>query len=88
MGNLSLLIAHRQVVPASAELISQLGGKRGAWRVSRASGGRTTRTRGEEPRLAPGLLSELSPGWAAIIEFGGAAGPRVARIVPAGGEPR
>jgi len=88
MGNLSLLIAHRQVVPASAELISQLGGKRGTWRVSRASGGRSTRTRAEEPRLAPGLLSELSPGWAAVIEFGGGAGPTVTRIVPAGGEPR
>src|SRR6185312_12294427 len=56
MGNLSLLIAHRQVVPSSAELISQLAGTRGAWRVSRSNSGRTTRTRSQEPRLSPDLL--------------------------------
>jgi hypothetical protein len=84
MGNLSLLIAHRQVVPASAELLSRLGGMRGAWRVSWSSGGRSTQTRTQEPRLAPELLSDLAPGWAAVIAFGCSAGTRVARIIPAG----
>ena len=35
MGNLSVLIAHRQVVPSSAELIAGLAGTRGAWQVPR-----------------------------------------------------
>ena len=43
---LSLLIAHRQVVPASAELIAGLRRLDGGLaRVSRHSGGATTRTR-------------------------------------------
>ena len=34
LGNLSTLIAHRQVVPASAELIASLAETRGVWRTS------------------------------------------------------
>ena len=41
LGNLTSLIAHRQVVPASAELIARLAGSRGAWRTSVSSDGRT-----------------------------------------------
>ena len=48
MGNLSVLIAHRQVVPSSAEMIASVAGTRGAWKVSRHSDGRTTRTRTSE----------------------------------------
>jgi hypothetical protein len=81
MGNLSLLIAHRQVVPASAELLSRLGGTRGAWRVSWSSSGRSTRTRTQEPRLAPEVLAGLAPGWAAVIPFGCSTRARVARIM-------
>jgi Type IV secretion-system coupling protein DNA-binding domain len=86
MGNLSLLIAHRQVVPASAELVCKLGGTRGAWRVTWGRGGARTRTRSEEPRLPAELLMGLTPGWAAVISFGAGRGARLARIVPAGGE--
>ena len=39
MGNLTVLIAHRQVVRDSAELIAGLAGSAGAWRVSRHSDG-------------------------------------------------
>ncbi len=67
MGNLSMLVAHRQVVPASADLLARLGGQRGTWRVSWSSTGRRTRTRTQEPVLAPELLMELAPGWAAIL---------------------
>jgi type IV secretory pathway TraG/TraD family ATPase VirD4 len=84
MGNLSLLIAHRQVVPASAELLSRLGGVRGTWRVSWSSGGRSTQTRAQEPRLAPELLADLPPGWAAVISLGCSARTCVARIRAAG----
>jgi conjugal transfer pilus assembly protein TraD len=88
VGNLSVLIAHRQVVPASAELVSRLSGKRGAWRVSRSSAGRTTRTREQQTRLAPELLSELATGWAAVLRLGAPNATVIARIAPLGGERR
>jgi len=80
VGNLSLLIAHRQVVPASAELIASIAGTHGAWRVTRNSDGRTTRTRTREKALSPDRIMALPPGWAAVIGFGGTDRARVARI--------
>jgi len=86
MGNLSLLIAHRQVVPASAELIGRLAGERGCWRVSWSSGGRTTRTRSSEPLLGGDLLAELPPGRAVLVGFGAARAVSVLDVhVPGGG---
>jgi len=82
LGNLSLLIAHRQVVPASAELVSRLSGERGAWRVSRSSGGRTTATRTAEPLLPAGELAGLAPGCAAVVPLGAGDRARLARILP------
>ena len=67
MGNLSVLIAHRQVVPESAELIAELAGTRGAWRTSRHSDGRSTRTRTREGVLDAGEVMNLRRGWAALI---------------------
>jgi hypothetical protein len=88
MGNLSVLIAHRQVVPASVELLSHLGGSRGCWRVSFSSGGRRTRTRAQEPRLAQELLMDLPPGSAAVIGFGSAQRSGVVQVERAAGENR
>ncbi len=79
MGNLSVLIAHRQVVPTSAELVSSVAGSTGAWRVSRHSDGRTTRTRTRRPVLEPDQILGLRQGWAAVIVTGGG-GARIARI--------
>jgi len=75
LGNLSGLIAHRQVVPSSAELISNVAGSKGAWRVSRHSDGKTTRTRSREPVLDPDQVMSLERGWAAVLvlEHGGSA---------------
>ena len=84
LGNLSLLIAHRQVVPASAELVSRLAGERGAWRVSRSSRGRTTTTRTAEPRIPAGELTGFGPGCAAVIPFGDGGPARVGRVIPGG----
>jgi hypothetical protein len=67
MGNLSALIAHRQVVPSSAEMISSLAGQEGAWKVSSHSDGRSTRTRTSKPVLDPGKVMRLGQGWAAVI---------------------
>ncbi len=84
MGNLSVLIAHRQVVPGSAELIASLAGSRGAWRTTRRSDGATTRTRVSEPTLDPSEVVRLEVGWAAVIVLAGGAGVRVARIFSTG----
>jgi Type IV secretion-system coupling protein DNA-binding domain len=73
LGNLSAIVAHRQVVPESADLICQLGGSRGVWRATHASDGRWTRTRSTRSLLAAEDIRGLSPGWAAVIELGEAA---------------
>ncbi len=52
LGNLSALIAHRQVVPRSAELIAGLSGTVGVWRTTRRGDGQVTRTRVRESVLA------------------------------------
>jgi len=90
VGNLSLLIAHRQVVPASAELIAGLAGAAPGWRVSRHSGGATTRTRTRQALLGPTELMRLGTGWAAVLALSGTEGPpvRITRILPPGGERR
>ena len=90
VGNLSLLIAHRQVVPASAELIAGLAGSAPGWRVSRHSGGATTRTRTRQALLGPTELMRLGTGWAAVLALSGTEGPpvRITRILPPGGERR
>ena len=80
LGNLSVVLAHRQVVPASAELIAAMGGTRGAWRVSFSSDGRSTRARTREPLLEPEDLMRLEPGRCVVIGLGAAAGARIARI--------
>lgn len=80
MGNLSVLIAHRQVVPGSAGLIASLAGVRGAWRTTRHSDGRTTRTRISEAVLDPSDVVGLEVGRAAVIVLAGGAGVRFARV--------
>jgi type IV secretory pathway TraG/TraD family ATPase VirD4 len=81
MGNLTVLIAHRQVVPASAELIASVAGSRGAWKVARHSDGRTTRTRTSEPILDPNEVRTLDPGSAAVIVLGGGGGVAIGRVL-------
>jgi type IV secretory pathway TraG/TraD family ATPase VirD4 len=82
MGNLSALIAHRQVVPQSAELVARLAGSRGAWRASRRDDGPITRSRTTVPALEPDEVMRLGRGWAAVITLTGgrSAGARVARV--------
>lgn len=83
MGNLSVLIAHRQVVPESTELIASLAGTKGVWRSSRHSDGRTTRTRTRERVLGSSEVVSLGVGWAAVIVLADGAGVRFARIFSA-----
>lgn len=80
LGNLSAIVAHRQVVPESAELIGQLGGSRGVWRATHTSDGRWTRARTTKPLLASEDIRRLSPGWAAVIELGGHTSARFVEV--------
>jgi hypothetical protein len=85
LGNLSVLVAHRQVVPESARLIASLAGRRGAWRTSRRSDGGVTRTRVREDVLDSTDVVRLGTGWAAVIVLSGGGGVRFARILSASG---
>ena len=80
IGNLTAVIAHRQVLPDSAALITSLAGTRGAWRTSRRSDGVVTRTRTTEPLLDAAEVTGLAPGWAAVIVLAAPVRARVARI--------
>lgn len=80
-GNLTTMIAHRQVVPESAERISMLAGSKGAWRRSLSSDGRYTDVRVMERVLPPEKVSSLPRGCAAVIvHTGSCAGVRLAAI--------
>jgi hypothetical protein len=84
LGNLSVLIAHRQVVPSSAELIASVAGSRGAWRVTRHSDGRSTRTRTREQVLEPDRVMSLSRGWGAVLVLADGRSARIARMFSPG----
>jgi Type IV secretion-system coupling protein DNA-binding domain len=84
LGNLSVLIAHRQVVPDSAELIASVAGTRGAWRVSRHSDGRTTRSRARAQVLEADSVMSLGRGWAAVLVLGDSASARITRMFSPG----
>jgi Type IV secretion-system coupling protein DNA-binding domain len=81
LGNLSALIAHRQLVPASAELVSRLGGTRGVWRTSSSSDGRWSRSRVSAPVLRAELVQGLPDGQAAVIDLGGRPVVAIARML-------
>jgi hypothetical protein len=83
VGNLSALIAHRQVVPDSAELIASLAGSRGAWRSSRHSDGRMTRTRTHEGVLDANEIVSLEVGRAAVIVLADGPDVRIASVFSA-----
>jgi hypothetical protein len=80
MGNLTALIAHRQVLPESATLIAGLAGTRGAWRTSQRSDRSITRTRTREAVLVADDLMSLAAGWAAVSVLTRPNSATVARI--------
>jgi len=81
MGNLTVLIAHRQVLPDSCALVASLAGSRGAWRTSRHSDGSATRTRTSEPVVSSELLAGLPAGHAAVTVLTRGAGTRIVRVL-------
>ncbi|HEV2980236.1 MAG TPA: DUF87 domain-containing protein [Solirubrobacteraceae bacterium] len=80
MGNLTVLIAHRQVLPDSCALVAGVAGTRGAWRTSRHSDGSATRTRTSEPVVSSELLMSLPAGQAAVTVLTSGAGARIVRV--------
>jgi type IV secretory pathway TraG/TraD family ATPase VirD4 len=66
LGNASAVIAHRQAVPASADLLARLSGTKGAWSSSLSSDGRSTRRRELVPRIAASAIGELARGHAMV----------------------
>jgi hypothetical protein len=81
MGNLSVLIAHRQVVPASAQLIAGVTEARGVWRTSRHGDGRLTRTRGFENALRAEQVMSLPQAWAAVVGLADGGSVSIARML-------
>ena len=75
LGNLDVLISHRQVVPESAETVAAIAGTRGAWITTHQTGsgigamrtGLGSRTRGREYRIHPDEIKTLGVGEAAVI---------------------
>jgi hypothetical protein len=81
MGNLSVLVAHRQVVPDSAELLAAMTETKGVWRTSRHGDGKFTRTRGLDRALRAGQVMSLSQGWAAVIGLSDGGSVSIARML-------
>jgi hypothetical protein len=79
LGNLASLIAHRQNVPESAELIAAMAGTRQTWVTTQQTGdsmlaggptGKGTRRRGYEYEIHPGQIKRLATGQAVVITPG------------------
>jgi conjugal transfer pilus assembly protein TraD len=88
LGNVTTLIAHRQVVPASAETVAGVIGTRGAWTTTErtetflgasAPSGAGTRTRTREFVIHPDSIKHLPTGTAAITSPGHTE-PAIARM--------
>jgi hypothetical protein len=89
IGNLSSVIAHRQTVPESAEMIAQIAGSKPVWLTTQQTqhvafgppeSGRGTRRRGYEPNIDPNTIKNLQTGEAAVITPGSDQEPTIAHI--------
>lgn len=79
LGNVAAVIAHRQNVPESAELIAAMAGTKPAWVTTQQTdegllgtgiSGRGSRRRGYEYRIHPSRIKQLRTGEAIIITPG------------------
>jgi hypothetical protein len=80
VGNLTNLIAHRQVVPASATMIADIAGTQGSWSTAKRSDGGSTRSRGRKYRIHPDDMKGIDRGWAAVIMLTGKRLVRITKI--------
>jgi conjugal transfer pilus assembly protein TraD len=75
LGNVQTIVAHRQSVPDSAELIARIVGTRIVWSRSEQlshglATGRATRTEAREYVIHPDVIKALAPGTAAVAVAG------------------
>jgi type IV secretory pathway TraG/TraD family ATPase VirD4 len=76
LGNVQSIIAGRQNVPDSAELISGIAGTRAAWITTQqtegniTASGRGSRSRGHEYEIHPTAIKQLATGQAVVITPG------------------
>ncbi len=79
LGNVETVVAHRQNVPESAELIAAMAGTRPAWvttqqtdegLIGNSPTGRGTRRRGYEFQIHPSHIKQLPTGHATVITPG------------------
>lgn len=86
LGNAATIIAHRQRVPDSAELLAMVAGTRGSWTHTQRTQGfglgreEGTRTRAREFHVHPDDFKTLAAGEAVVITDDGRA-PRRARML-------
>jgi hypothetical protein len=67
MGNLTALVAHRQMVPDSATLLANVAGTEGAWTATVNSDGRSTRSRVLEYLFHPNRMKNMRAGHAVVM---------------------
>jgi conjugal transfer pilus assembly protein TraD len=89
LANVSTVIAHRQSVPESAELIAAMAGTRPAWITTQQTeegllapgpSGRGSRRRGYEYEIHPSQIKALPTGWAVVLTPGSGQRPAIAHM--------
>lgn len=89
LDNIESMLAYRQNVPASAELIAAIAGTRRAWMTTQQTSrglfgqrfsGRGSRTRGYEHAIDPSRIKELRNGQAVVITPTTGQRPAIAQI--------
>jgi hypothetical protein len=89
LGNVATVIAHRQNVPESAELIAAVAGTKPVWVTTQQTedgflaggpSGRGSRRRGYEYEIHPSQLKRVRTGFAAVITPGSGQRPVIARM--------
>jgi conjugal transfer pilus assembly protein TraD len=89
LGNIQALLAHRQNVPESAELLSQVAGTKPVWITTQRTNdgllgsgpsGQGTRRRAHEYEIHPSLITRLPTGHALLVTPGQTQAPAVVRV--------
>ncbi len=89
LGNIATLIAHRQNVPESAELIAAMAGTKPVWvtteqtedgMLAGGASGKGSRRRGHEYEIHPSRIKRLGTGQAVIITPGAEQPPVLVRV--------
>jgi conjugal transfer pilus assembly protein TraD len=89
LANVEVILAHRQNVPQSAELIAAIAGTKPVWITTQqtedgllggSESGRGSRRRGHEFRIHPDRIKSLPTGWAVVVTPGAGQAPGVVRV--------